>query len=299
MRTTSARESATSSAPNDSASCVRVRAPVSGTTVGLFASTHPIASCDGLTLFSAASFCSASISRSLRVRFSPLKRGKCARKSLCDAGFEPLSNPRDSTPYAVTPMPSSASTGKMAASGPRLIEGVLNLQIADRVHRVRATNGVRSHLRQPDGADVAGLHQISNHADDLFDGDGGIQAGWAIDVDVIHAEPRQRVREKVLHGRRPRVDAQPASVWAAQDAELHREERTVAAVPQRSADRYFVVANPIEVALSRSVIPASSAAWMVAMLSRSSAGPYIPDMPIQPSASGKTEGPAEPSRRGG
>ena len=44
-------------------------------------------------------------------------------------------------------------------------------------------------------------------------------------------------------------------------------------------------------------MPASSAAWIVAMLSRSSAGPYIPDMPMHPSANGNTAGPAAPSFR--
>jgi hypothetical protein len=75
-----------------------VRAPITGTMVGFFASTHAIANCVALAFFSAATLCRASIRRSLRSRFSPVNRGKCARKSLCDAGVEPLSNPRDSTP---------------------------------------------------------------------------------------------------------------------------------------------------------------------------------------------------------
>ena len=36
---------------------------------------------------------------------------------------------------------------------------------------------------------------------------------------------------------------------------------------------------------------------MVAMLSASSAGPYIPDMPMQPRARGNTVGPLEPRAR--
>ena len=46
MRSTSAAISLTARAPSDSASCVRVRAPTSGTTPGSFASTQPIASCE-------------------------------------------------------------------------------------------------------------------------------------------------------------------------------------------------------------------------------------------------------------
>src|ERR1043166_3914043 len=38
----------------------------------------------------------------------------------------------------------------------------------------------------------------------------------------------------------------------------------------------------------------SSAAWIVAMLSPSSTGPYIGDIPMQPRVSGKTEGPFVP-----
>src|SRR5580658_3099366 len=43
-------------------------------------------------------------------------------------------------------------------------------------------------------------------------------------------------------------------------------------------------------------MPASRAAWMVAMLSDSSLGPYIPDIAMQPSATRETCGPFFPSR---
>src|SRR6266536_399509 len=39
------------------------------------------------------------------------------------------------------------------------------------------------------------------------------------------------------------------------------------------------------------------AAWITAMLSRSSVGPSTPDMPMHPSASGNTAGPLDPSWR--
>ena len=44
-------------------------------------------------------------------------------------------------------------------------------------------------------------------------------------------------------------------------------------------------------------MPASSAAWMVAMLSARSAGPYMPDMPMHPSPRAETSGPLVPSLR--
>ena len=42
-------------------------------------------------------------------------------------------------------------------------------------------------------------------------------------------------------------------------------------------------------------MPASRAAWIVAMLSRRSAGPYMPDIPMQPSPIRDTSGPFAPS----
>jgi hypothetical protein len=55
MRASSAGVSMTRSAPNDSVSCARVRAPMTGTMVEPFANTHAMASCEALTSFSAAS----------------------------------------------------------------------------------------------------------------------------------------------------------------------------------------------------------------------------------------------------
>jgi hypothetical protein len=55
------------------------------------------------------------------VRFAirPVNRGRWARASPGPIGLAE-SSPRDNTPYSVAPMPSSASTGKIASSGPRL-----------------------------------------------------------------------------------------------------------------------------------------------------------------------------------
>jgi hypothetical protein len=85
------------------------------------ASTQAMASCAAVTPFSAASCFNVSTTFWFCPEFSPLNRGRCARKSPCPAGSEPLSNPRDRTPYAVTPMPVSSSSGKILASGPRLM----------------------------------------------------------------------------------------------------------------------------------------------------------------------------------
>ena len=144
-------------------------------------------------------------------------------------------------------MPSSDSSGRIA---PRAAadQRVLNLQIGNGVDRLRATDGLRSHFGQADRADVPGLHEIGDRANRLFDRDGGIQAAGPIDVDVIDAQPRERVPEKVLHRGGPRVHADPASVRAAQGAELHREQRLIATILKRPADQQLVMSCTVVVA---------------------------------------------------
>jgi len=87
--------------------------------------------------------------------------------------------------------------------------------------------------------------EIRDRANGLLDRDVGIQAAGAIAVDVLQAETGQGVTE-IPHGERPSIDAEPAAVQAAQRAELYRDQRLVAPVPQP---------------------------WIVAIFSASSAGP--------------------------
>ena len=95
---------------------------------------------------------------------------------------------------------------------------------------------------------MAGFHKIRDRADSLFDGHSRIEAAGPIDVDVIHAEPDERVREKVPHRGGPRVHAQPASVRPAQGAERHGEQRLVAPILQRPPDQQLVVSRTVVVA---------------------------------------------------
>ena len=132
---------------------------------------------------------------------------------------------------------------------------------------------------------------LGDGADGLLDGDAGVEARRAVDVDVVDAQAREAVGEEVLDRRGPRVEAEPRSVGAAQGAELHREQHLVAPAAQGPADQHLVVAHAVEVAGVDEVDAGSIAAWMVAMLSASSAGPYMPHMPMQPRAMGKTAGP--------
>ena len=127
-------------------------------------------------------------------------------------------------------------------------EGVLDLEIADGVDRLRPTDGVRSHLRQPDGADVPGFDEIRNRADGVLDGHTWIEAARTIDVNVVQAEARQTVREKILHRDGPGIQAEPAPIRAAQRPELHRDQRLVATIAQRPSDQQLVVPGGVVVA---------------------------------------------------
>ena len=96
-------------------------------------------------------------------------------------------------------MPSSASAGKIVASGAAADQRVLDLQVDDRVHRRGAADRLGADLGEADVADVAGLHQVGDRADGVLDRHRGIEARRAVDVDVVDAEARQAVGEEVLH----------------------------------------------------------------------------------------------------
>ena len=99
-------------------------------------------------------------------------------------------------------------------------------------------------------ADVASLHEVGNRADRVLDRHVRVEARGTIDVDVVDAEPLQRVGCEGLHRGRPGVEADPAGGRIAQRAELDADDRLVAmvAVGKRLADQHLVVAHAVEVA---------------------------------------------------
>ena len=105
-----------------------------------------------------------------------------------------------------------------------------------------------TNLGQPDRSDIAGFHQVGEGADRVFDRHRRVQPRRAIHVDVIRAEPDQRVGEEVLHRGGARIDAPDAVVGAAQHAELDRELDLVAVAGDRLADEELVVTRSVEVA---------------------------------------------------
>jgi len=100
---------------------------------------------------------------------------------------------------------------------------------------------------------------------------------------VIGAQPLQRVGGGRLDSGRASVITEPVAVRSALGAELDAQPVGVpVAALERAGDQHLVVAHPVEVAGVDQGDPASSAASMVAVLSASSAGPYGPDIPMQP-----------------
>ena len=123
----------------------------------------------------------------------------------------------------------------MRACGRAADERILNLKIGDGMDGVGAADGFGAHFGESDGAYVAGLDQIGDGADGIFDGDGRIAAGRTVDIDVVRAEAFEGVGQEILHGRGPGVEAGPASIGTAQGAELNGNQGLVAAALERPA----------------------------------------------------------------
>ena len=163
---------------------------------------------------------SVSTSSRLRSRFSPVKRGAEARKSCGAERVCPFLRPVAGEEAAGEDAVGGDADPELAAGGEDLLldsareERVLDLQVGDRVHRVRATNRLRPDLGEADVADVARLHQLRDRADGLLDRHVGEDAAGPVDVDVVGAEPAERVGEEVLDRRRAQVVADDRAVRA-------------------------------------------------------------------------------------
>jgi len=117
------------------------------------------------------------------------------------------------------------------------------------MNRGGAPDRLRADLGQADVAHVTGLHELGDRADGLLDRHVRVEPRRPVDVDVVGAQALQRVRERRLDRRRPRVVSQPAPVRAALRAELHADQDVVAlGAGERIADQHLVVPHPVEVA---------------------------------------------------
>ena len=81
---------------------------------------------------------------------------------------------------------------------PAAHQRVLDLQRGDRVDGVRAADGGGAHLGQAEVPDEAGLDHLRDRADRVLDRDPRVQPGRLVQVDVVGAEPLQRVGERGL-----------------------------------------------------------------------------------------------------
>ncbi len=93
---------------------------------------------------------------------------------------------------------------------------------------VGSARRVGAGLGQADVAHVAGLDHLGDRADGLLDRHRGVDAPEPVDVDVIGAEPAERVGEDVLDGGGAAVDADEGVGRIAHRAELDADRDGVA-----------------------------------------------------------------------
>src|SRR5437870_7456958 len=111
----------------------------------------------------------------------------------------------------------------------------------------RAPNRLNADLGQADVADVARLHHVGDGTYRILDRHVWIEARWPVDVDVIDAKAREAVREGVLRRSGTRVEPEELAIGSAERAELHAEQKLVAATFQRLADEKLVSPHAVEV----------------------------------------------------
>jgi hypothetical protein len=112
-----------------------------------------------------------------------------------------------------------------------------------------AADGPGAHLGQADMAHIAGPHHLGDGAHRLLHRHGGVEAGGAVDVDMVHPQPRERIGQRGLHRRRAGVVADPLAGGVALGAELHADLHAVARnTAQRLADQHLIMAHAVEVA---------------------------------------------------
>src|SRR5690606_22321084 len=127
-------------------------------------------------------------------------------------------------------------------------QGILDLQVGDRGDRGRSPNRRRPHLTEPDVSDVPLLDELRDGSHRFLNGDVGIEARRAVDVDVVDAEPAQRVGQRVLDVVGVDIEPRRHPFGSQLRAELHREHDVVAAATlYRLANEQLVVAGPVEV----------------------------------------------------
>ena len=245
-------ETDTSSAPSASLSRSRRRAPTSGMMSSPCAATQAMAICATDTPFASATLRRASTSARLRSRLSPWKRGLDGRGSLWPScALAPVAADQATRQHAI----GGDADAELAASRQDLFldaardQRIFDLQVGDRVHGRGAADRLGADLRQADMPDIACLHQIGDRADRILDRHIRIEPRRPVDVDMVDAQPLQRIGAKVLTAAGRASKPIQAADGIAHAAELDADQRLVAAAAgQRLGDQHLVVAHAVEIA---------------------------------------------------
>ena len=189
----------TSSAPSASESRSRRRAPTSGTMSLPCAATQAMATCAGDAPSSSAIARSSLDQRQVGVEIAALE-ARAHRAEILRAGalLRPVPADQPARQHAIggdADAELAAGRQDVALDAAR-DQRVLDLQIGDRMHRVRAADGFGADFRQADVPIAARLHHVGDRADRVLDRHVGIEPRRAVDVDVVDAEPLQRVGEE-------------------------------------------------------------------------------------------------------
>ncbi len=244
----SAGERGFARAPSASVSRSRRRAPTSGTMSSPWAATQAMATWAALSArASATARRGVDEAPGSARRFSPWKRGQWARKS---PGRRPLRRPVAADQAARQHAVGGDADAELAAGSagrrPRCRARSAQYSICRSAIGMDGggpADGLRADLRQADVADVAGLHQLGDGADRVLDRHVRVEAGRAVDVDVVHAQPLQACRPGRSSPRPGRASKpQPGAGGPALGAELHAD------APASSRGASFS-ASPISISL--------------------------------------------------
>src|SRR5437870_12164710 len=102
----------------------------------------------------------------------------------------------------------------VAALGIARPEGIFHLQRDDRMHFPRPPYGVGAGLRQTDVARLALFHEPGHGSHRVFDGNFGIDARHAKDIETVDAEPLEVLLAVLRQIYRRAAAAVSARVWS-------------------------------------------------------------------------------------
>src|SRR5439155_249817 len=126
-------------------------------------------------------------------------------------------------------------------------ERVLRLERADGVRSVCTPDRYGGGLREAEIADLTGAHQLRHRADRLLDRHAPVHAVLVVEVDVSHAESRERGVAGLAHVLRAAVHAHKGPVRFADVAELGGQDDALASVRDCLADEPFVGERAVDI----------------------------------------------------